>query len=201
MLKAVKLNQSNRMATVTLVKISLLSTIAVVLMLLEFGTGIFPSFLKFEFSDVPAVIGTLSFGPAAGVLIELLKNLLKLMIKGTSTGGVGELANFLVGVAYILPIGILYKYKKSNKWVLLGMVISVVAMAVSAGVLNYYIMLPLYSKFMPLEAIIEQSAVAIPAINSTFTLILYGITPFNVIKGIAISVVGYILYKSLKNRL
>ena len=198
MLKATTLSNPTKISTKSIVQIGLLSAIAAVLMVFEIGTFVFPFFLKFEFSDIPAIIGTFSMGPIAGVLIELLKNLLKLLIKPTSSGGVGELANFLVGIAYIIPLGLIYKHKKSIKSIITGMVVSVLSMAIVAGLLNYFILLPFYSKFMPLDTIIEQSAQSISLINDKLSLVLYGITPFNLTKGIIISIAGYYLYIALK---
>ena len=90
--------------TSAMVKIGMLSGLGMVLMLLNFPLPIFPTFLKIDFSDAPALVGTFYMGPAAGVLIQLLKNILKVIVEN-NTGGVGELANFLVGTAYVIPLG------------------------------------------------------------------------------------------------
>src|SRR5699024_2547807 len=95
-------------ATSSMVKIGMLSGLGMILMLLDFPLPIFPTFLKFDLSDAPAVIGAFAMGPAAGVMIEFLKNVLKIIVR-SNTGGVGELANFLVGIAYVLPLALIYQ--------------------------------------------------------------------------------------------
>ena len=108
-------------ATSAMVKMGMLAAIGMVLMLVAFPLPLFPSFLQIDLSDVPAVIGAFSLGPAAGVVIELLKNLLKLIV-GSNTGGVGELANFLVGAGYVLPLALIYQRWPSRSGVLWGSV-------------------------------------------------------------------------------
>jgi riboflavin transporter FmnP len=186
--------------THALVLCSMLSVIAFILMLFETITGIFPFFLKLEVSDVPAAIGTLAYGPVAGVIIELLKNILKLIVKGTTTGGIGELANFIVGAAFMIGLGLVCTKSKTLtiKRVIVGFVVATISMAVVGAVMNYFIMLPFYTKFMPMDQIIEMSAETIKVIKDKFTLVLYGITPFNIVKGILMSVLSYLLYNVLK---
>jgi len=108
------ISTSQKLNTQSIIKVALLAAIGRILMFMEFPLPIFPSFLKIDISDIPAVIGTLSLGPTAGVVIELIKNILKLLT-GTSSMGIGELANFVVGAAYILPLGIIYNKDKSVK--------------------------------------------------------------------------------------
>lgn len=197
-----KVNGRRIISTSMLVKISLLSAIAGVLMVFQLPPVIFPFFLKFEFSDVPAVIGALALGPMAGVLIELIKNLIKSVILGTQTGGVGEVANFAIGAIYVWTLGTIYrKTKKTKKNLVLAMVVSTLVMTVLAGILNYFILIEMYAKFMPMDQIIELSAKTITIINNKSTLVLYGISPFNILKGIIVSISGYYLYIALKDKL
>ena len=199
-METVKLNRNKVFTTRALVLCSMLSVMAFILMLIESATGLFPPFLKIEASDVPAAIGTIAYGPVAGVVIELIKNLLKLIIRGTSTGGVGELANFAVGAAYMAGLGLICSRTKVNsiKRVIFGFVVATFSMALLGAATNYFVMLPFYSKFMPMEQIVEVSAASIPLIKDKLTLVLYGITPFNIVKGILISVLSYFLYKGMK---
>lgn len=186
--------------TRALVLCSMLSVISFVLMIFEAATGFFPPFLKIEISDVPAAIGTIAYGPLAGVVIEFIKNLLKLILRGTSTGGVGELANFVVGASYMIGLGLICSKKKTNsiKRVIIGFVVATFSMALLGALTNYFFMLPFYSKFMPMDQIIEMSSATITIIKDKLTLVLYGITPFNIIKGVLISILSYVLYNGLK---
>ena len=141
-----------RMLTTT----AMLGAMAGLLMLIEFPLGfIAPSFYKIDLSEVPVMIGTFAFGPIQGVVIELIKLLIKLIIKGTSTGFVGELANFIIGAAMVIPAGVIYRRKKTKKSAIIGMAISTVTMSVVGVFLNAYVMIPLYSAFMPIEQIVE----------------------------------------------
>ena len=164
-----------------MIKISLLSSLALILMYIDFPViPLFP-WLKIDLSDVPALVGAFGFGPLAGVLIELIKNILIVLIKGTQTGLVGETANFLVGVALILPAAFVYNRKKSKKNAILGMVLGAVCMEVVGIVANVYFLLPAYGMQMsPAESI---------------KYITLGLLPFNGIKALMVSVLTYVLYK------
>jgi len=164
-----------------MIKISLLSSLALILMYIDFPViPLFP-WLKIDLSDVPALVGAFGFGPLAGVLIELIKNILIVLIKGTQTGLVGETANFLVGVALILPAAFVYNRKKSKKTAILGMVLGAVCIEVVGIVANVYFLLPAYGMQMsPAESI---------------KYITLGLLPFNGIKALMVSVLTYVLYK------
>lgn len=179
-----------------LTKTALLSVIAYILMLLDFPLFFFPGFLKIDLSDLPALLGAFALGPVAGVIIELIKNVLH-GITATHTGGVGEVANFIVGCAWVLPAAIIYRKNKSKKNAVIGMLAGVVVMSLVAAVTNYYILIPFYEKIMPLEAIIQMSAAANALITDMKTLVLYGVIPFNIFKGVIISVITIIVYKKL----
>lgn len=188
-----KTNVTNK--THTLVKTSMLSVIAFVLMMLESQIPFFPEFLKIDLSDLPALIAGLAMGPLAGVSVEAVKNILHLLM--TTTGGVGELANFLVGSSMVVPAALIYKHKKSRVNALLGLVVGVFTMAITGALANYYILLPFYSTFFPLDAIIAMSAKANPAIKDMGSLIIYGIMPFNLFKGLVLSVFTLAVYKRI----
>ncbi|MBF7096597.1 ECF transporter S component [Alkalibacter mobilis] len=181
-----------------LTRVGVLSAIAFVLMYIDFPIAVlFPSFLKFDFSEVPALLGTFSMGPLAGVVIVFIKNVLIYLIKGSSTGGVGEIANFVISAAWMIPVGIIYKHEKSKKNAIKGMAVGAVTMIVVAAVANYFVMIPLYSKFMPIEAIIATGSAINPAIVSVESLILLGITPFNIFKTAVISLLTALIYKKV----
>ena len=164
-----------------MIKISLLSALSLILMYIDFPViPIFP-WLKIDLSDVPALLGAFGFGPLAGVLIELIKNMLIVLVKGTQTGLVGETANFLVGVALILPASFIYRRNKSKKSAILGMVLGAVCMEVVGIIANVYFLLPAYGMQMS------------PAESMKY--VTMGLLPFNGIKSILVSVITYILYK------
>ena len=183
-----------RMLTTT----AMLGALAGLLMLVEFPLGfIAPSFYKLDLSEVPVLIGGFAFGPIQGIVIELVKILIHLILKGTSTGFVGEIANFVIGCAMVVPASIIYKVKKTKKSAILGMSASTLFMAVVGVFMNAYVMIPLYSAFMPLEQIIEAGKAIFPVITDTFTFCLFCVLPFNLIKGILVSVIVAIIYKPL----
>ena len=138
-------------STRELVTIGLFSALAYVLMLLE-SPG-YLGFLRIEFSDVPAILGGLGYGPAAGVFIELIKNLIKVL--STKTIGAGELSNFLVGSAFVIPLSIIYRKWKGKHKLLVGYVVSVISMCIAGMLVNYFITVPIYSNmFGGMEALI-----------------------------------------------
>src|SRR5690554_4488571 len=127
------------LSTRNLVKIAMLSGVAFVLMLLQVPiAALFPPFLQLDVSDVPALLGAFALGPLAGVLIELVKNLLHIFIRGTITGGIGELSNFLVGSFLIIPASIVYTHHKSKKNAIIGLIAGTLSMTVAACFSNYY---------------------------------------------------------------
>ncbi|OON94715.1 MAG: hypothetical protein ATN31_02680 [Candidatus Epulonipiscioides saccharophilum] len=182
-----------------LIKIALLSAIAAVLMQLGIKLPmLFPSFLEVDFSEVPALIGILTISPMSGIIIITLKNLLKLVMFGTSTAFVGELANWVVSIAYVLPIMYLVRKDKSFQTVVIGIFLGIISMSIIGGVMNYYIMLPFYAKaFMPMDVIIGMGHAIIPAITDKFTLVVWSIIPFNIFKGIIVSITSVVILKSL----
>ncbi len=184
--------------TKTMVTVSLLSALSYVLMLLE--SPPFIGFLRLELSDIPALIGAFQFGPLAGVVVELIKNLIK-AITATKTAGIGELANFLVSVAYVVPAAYLYK-KLSNKYKgLISFSVATVCMAICGILVNYFITIPLYASLYGGMENVLAAATAISGIKDKLTLVLYGITPFNIVKGIFLGIVGHYTYKLVKNKI
>ena len=178
-----------------LLTITLMAVISFIIMFLEMPIPIFPEFLKVDISDLPALITGIALGPVAGILVELFKNLLHLL--RTSTMGVGELANFLVGAALILPPSLMYKKKPELKTLAIGLVVGILLMGVVGGLANYFILLPFYEKAMgfPMAAIVGMGSAVNPAIKDTFSLILYAIVPFNILKGIIVTLFSLALYK------
>ncbi|MEL7598281.1 MAG: ECF transporter S component, partial [Clostridiaceae bacterium] len=150
-------------------------------------------------SDLPALLGTFALGPVSGILIELFKNVLHIVFKGTQTGFVGEFANFMVGSIFVATAGIIYKIRKSKKTAILGLIVGTIVMSLAASVLNYTILLPLYAKVFkaPIEAFVAMAAAINPNIKTVKDLVLLSILPFNLLKGIVISAVTIPVYKSI----
>ena len=181
-----------------LVSIALCSAIAYVLMLIEIAIPIVPSFVKFDFSDLPALICAFTFGPLAGVFVELIKNLLHLLT--THTMGVGELSNFILGYCLVIPAGIIYKKNRTRKGALIGMLVGTLCFAAMGFFSNYFIVFPFYINAMgfPMDAIIEMGTKISPILDSELKLIALCITPYNIFKGVIISILTFLLYKRLK---
>lgn len=178
-------------------KIGMLSAIAVILMFFEVPLPMMPIFLKLDVSELPAIIGAFVFGPMAGVAIEFIKNLLHAV--NTQTMGIGEIANFLVGVAFVLPAGYLYQRYHSHKGAAIALVAGTFSMMFFASLLNYFILLPVYQVVLhfPLDQIIQMGTVANPQIVDLKSFIALAIAPFNMIKGIVISFMTLVIYRKL----
>ena len=186
-------------------KIALLSAIAFVLSiegLFRFRIPmLFPEFLAMDISDVPAVIGAITLGPIAGAWILGLGNVLTMVITGSISMGIGPLANFIFGVAYILPLCYFYnRYGKNTKSFALGAIVGTVMSTAMAGLLNYFMVIPAFAFAMDvdLDAIVRIGSNTNEGINSLMTLVLFGIVPFNLAKNVLVSIVGFALYKAFK---
>ncbi|MGE5628709.1 MAG: ECF transporter S component [Solirubrobacterales bacterium] len=179
-----------------MIKVSMLSVIAFLLMFLELATPFFPAFLKIDISDLPALIGAFALGPVAGIGIELLKNILHGLFVG-GTAFIGEFANFLVGSVFVVTAGIFYSRNKTRKNAVIGMVLGTVFMTVAASFLNYFVLLPLYEKVLsfPVVAVVGMGAAINPNIKDLNSFIIWAIMPFNFIKGVIISVITLPVYK------
>lgn len=195
---------SRKQITHRIAKIGIMSAVAIVLMYLEIPLPFLPPFLTLDFSEVPILIAAFSLGPVSAVIMELIKNLAHLILKGPVAFGVGQLANFLVGVSFVVPAALIYKYNKSRKNAVLGMTVGVVTMTVFAAILNYFFLLPFYARVMelPVEAIIGMAnAAGNNLVSDLRTLIIFAFVPFNLIKGIAVSLIVAIIYKRLSKLL
>lgn len=188
------------MKTKYIVKVAILAAVATVLMFIETPLPFLPPFLKLDISEIPVLIGVFALNPLAGLFIELIKNLIHLL--STQTGGVGELANFLIGISLTIPAGIIYHYKKTFRSALFGLAVSSILMAIVGTVLNLYLLVPFYARVgLPMEAIIEACRSVNPNIADLKTLVLYGIMPFNLVKAIFVSALTLISYKKISRLL
>lgn len=178
-----------------LAMVGMLSAVSFILMFLEFSIPIIPSFIKLDISEIPALIGTFAMGPLEGVLICLVKNLIHLV--RTSTGGVGELANFMLGAAFTLVAGLIYRKNKTRKGALLGSLAGAVVMAVISVPANYYLTYPFYTNFMPMEAIIGAYQAINPRVETLLQCLLVFNMPFTFCKGMLDVLLTFPLYKRL----
>ena len=186
--------------TRTITCIAMFSAIAAVLHIFDFALPIAPSFYKLDLSELPVMICTFYLGPVSGVVCEFLKILLKLLIKGTSTAFVGDLANFLVGCSFVLPASILYQATLSKKGAIWSLTLGTLVMTVFGSLFNAWYLIPQFVKLfhMPLESIIAAGTAIFPSVTDLKTLVLFCIVPFNLIKGAAVSVLTFLLYKRVE---
>ncbi len=185
---------------------AMLSAIAFILMFIEFPLPmLIPSFIKFDISDLPALFGAFALGPVYGIIIELIKNLLHILVKGTSSAYIGELSNFLLGAVLCLVAGLIYHFKKNKKSAVIACVVGALAMGLICLPINYFLVYPAYVKFyhMPLEAIIGMyteifgRVAAFPTSNALFNCLLIFNVPFTFGKGIVDSLICILIYKPL----
>ena len=188
-----------RISVRTTVKIGMLAAISVVLMLFEIPLPFAPSFYEIDFSEVPVLIGAFAMGPAAGAAIELVKILLNLVITGTDTAGVGELANFIIGCSLCLPAAIVYKQKKTRKGAMIGMAAGTALMVVIGCLINAYVMLPAYSAAfgLPIDALVQMGTAVNPSITSLSTFVIFAVAPFNLLKAVLVSLIVLLIYKKI----
>ncbi|WP_300385629.1 ECF transporter S component [Clostridium sp.] len=166
------------------IKISLLGAMSVVLMYFDFPIPFLPfPWLKIDLSDVPSLMGALAYGPLTGIVIELLKNLLILLVKGTQTGLIGEIANFIVGISLVVPAAYLYNKNRNKKNLIIGMILGLISMEVIGIITNIYFLLPAFN--MPMSG------------TEAIKYITIGLIPFNGIKAIMVNGISYYLFKRL----
>lgn len=185
--------------TKKLVVAAMLGAISGVLMLLEFYMPPAPAFISMDFSDLPVILGGFILGPGVGTLIIVIKILLNFLLNGTVTAGVGELANFVLSLSYMLPAVLLYRKVRTRGGAVVSLITGTVIVSIAAVLMNTFVMFPVYAKAfkMPIEAIIGMGTQVIPGIHDMFTLMLFSILPFNLLKYTIVSVVTFLVYKRL----
>ncbi|MDB8794234.1 ECF transporter S component [Romboutsia sp. 1001216sp1] len=189
--------KSNRMfSTSTLVKVGILSAIGYILMFISVPIPLlFPDFLKIDVSDLPALLGGITLGPAAGVMIAFLKNLLQFITGMSTTGGVGELANFIIGGSFVWTVSYIYSKKRETKDLIIGLLLGIIVMTIVGCLSNYFMMLPFYSTIMPIKAVIEMGAAINPVIVDKLSFVIWIIAPFNILKATIMSLLTLPMYK------
>lgn len=183
----------------SMAQIGMLSAIAGVLMLFEMPLWFAPFFYQMDISEVPVLIGGFALGPIAAILIELIKNLLKLVISSTKTGGVGEISNFIIGCSFVVPSAIYYHRNKTKKGAFVSLIIGTISLTVVGSILNAYILLPVYSKAygISLENLILKGTEVNSGITDLMTFIMLAVAPFNLLKGLIASFITFVLYKHI----
>ena len=181
--------------------IGMFSAVAAILMLFEFPLPFAPFFYKLDFSELPILVGTFAFGPAAGVMMEFVKILLKLFIKGTSTAFVGDLANFAVGCSLILPASVIYAFRKNKKSAIVACIVGTLTMTVFGTAFNAIYLLPAFAELygMPLDTILAMGSEVNPLMTegSIVSFVVVCVAPLNLIKGSIVSLVTLLIYKPL----
>lgn len=191
---------NTKTATTKLAVTAMLSAVAFVLQFIEVSIPLVPSFLKLDFSDVPELIGSFAMGPMWGVVICLLKNLMQLPF--TSSVGVGELSNFILGASFAFTAGIIYKYKKTRAGAVIGSLAGAIVMALFSVVSNYFIVYPVYAQLWAggdMNVIISMYKAILPTSDTLIKSLIIFNVPFTFVKGIAVAVITFIIYKPLSN--
>lgn len=187
------------LSTKKIAMIGMFSAVSGIMMLLELPMPFAPSFYKIDPSELPVLICGFAFGPVAGVLTEFIKIIIKLFFKPTSTAFVGELANFCVGCSMILPATIIYHIKKKKMIALIACIVGTLSMTVFGTLFNAVYLLPTFATMygMSLEALIGMGTALNANVTDVFTFVAFCVAPLNLIKGGAVSVVTFVLYKPL----
>ena len=172
---------------------AMLSAVATVLMFFSFSVPVVPSFIKMDFSELPALIGAFSMGPVSGVMICLIKNLVNLT--ATTTGGVGELCNFMLGACFVLPAGLVYKRKKTKMSAITGALIGAIVMAVLSVPINYYLTYPVYAAFIPMDTIIGMYQAINPSVTGLLDALIKLNMPFTFVKALFSVLITVLIYK------
>ena len=176
---------------------AMLGAVAALLMYLEFPIPIMPAFIKLDVSELPALLASFAYGPVSGIVVCLIKNLIKL--PSTSTAAVGELFNFVMGAVFVGTAGLVYKFHKSRKGAILGAAVGALVMALVSVPYNYFIVYPAYVTFyhLPLEAIIGMYQAINPGVDGLLSCLLVFNMPFTFFKGALDAALCFLIYKPL----
>ena len=193
-----KVNSSSMIRTKDMTKVGMLSVIAFILMYFQLPiTFVAPPFMKLDISDLPVLMGAFTMGPVFGIIIAALKNIMHIIFKGTMTAGIGELSNFLISSTFAFVSAYFYRKHRTYKGAILSLTLGVLAMTFLAMLSNYFVVFPLYAKVMPMDAIIAMGSAITPRITGLFSMMIYSVLPFNLIKGFTTSAVMMLVYKKI----
>jgi len=185
-----RVNHTRRM-----VMTAILSALSSVLMFFSFNVPLMPSFIKMDLSELPALIASFSMGPLYGAIVCLVKNIVNLF--STTTGGVGELSNFILGVLFVVPAGIIYRMRPKFSGAVIGGIVGAASMAFISVFTNYYVVYPIYTAFMPMDAIIGMYKAINPSVENLWQCLIIFNLPFTFIKGMVSAVITIAVYKKL----
>ena len=189
------MKQKNKLTARSMAVIAMLAAVSFVLMLFDFSVPFMPSFIKMDLSELPALVGAFALGPVSGVAVCLVKNLLHLFV--TSTGGVGELSNFMLGAVFTGVAGWMYQRSKTRRGAFVGALAGAVCMAVVSVFSNYYIVYPVYTAFMPMEGIIAAYQASYSGIDNLWKALILFNMPFPFVKGMLVTAVTFLIYKKI----
>ena len=187
-------NRKTKLSVQYMTRIAILGALSAILFMIEIPVV---AFYKLDVSTLPALLGAFSMGPWAGLAILAIKDVFGLLHSGTMY--VGELADFIMGAAYILPAAFIYRCHKTRKNALIGVIVGTAAMIVVSVLVNWKIMIPFYMTAfgMPMEKIIGMAQATLPFVDTEWELLMYVTAPFNLLKGIVLSLLTFLLYKRL----
>ncbi len=179
--------------------IAVLGALSAVLMLFDFPIAVAPSFYKLDLGDLPALIGAFALGPVPALFIQIVKILIKLLLKPTSTAFVGEIAAFVFSTVYCVSAAVFYQRNKTRKGAIRAMVLASLLMVAVAALGNHLFIIPAYVRMfhMPLEAIISLGQAIFPAVRDKLSFVLFCVVPFNLIKAVIVDVLTLVLYKRI----
>ncbi len=190
-----KTTQNTKVNVRLIVGTGMLSALAFVLQYLEFPIPVMPGFIKFDFSDLPALIGAFAYGPVAGILVEFIKNLLHCTVTQSFT--VGELSNFILGAIFTGTAGLIYKKNKTKKGAVIGAIVGSLAMGIVSFPSNLFVVYPAYNKFMPMDAIIGMYSEILPSVGKLWQALLIFNVPFTIVKGLVSTLITVLIYKRI----
>ena len=187
------------LTTKNLTMIAMLSAIAAVLMIFEIQLPFSPSFVKFDFSDLPVMLGGFLIVPFAGGIIAFMKILLHFLLNGTTSFFVGDLSNLLLTLSFVLPASFIYQQKKTKKTAIQGLLVSIICTSLLAIIFNLFLIFPLYLKVLNLKMVdlINMIHVVNPLVKDVFTMIVFSLLPFNLFKYSIVSMITMLSYKKL----
>lgn len=189
-------NNKRRLNTRAITMTAVLSAASAILQMFEFSVPIAPSFLKLDFSDLPAMLASFAFGPLSGIAVCFIKNVVNLFI--STSAGVGSLANFLTGAVLVGVAGVIYKRGKNRKSALVGSVIGALAMGISSLFINYFIVYPVYAQlFGGMDKILLMYSALLPQINTLWAALLVFNLPFTIVRGLLSAIITFLIYKKL----
>lgn len=192
------MSDKSRNSTRRLVLTAILGAISTLLMIFEFPMPLIPPFVKMDFSELPVILGGFIMGPVDGTLIAVIKVVLNLLINGTTTAGIGELANLIYSLGYMLPAVLIYHKIKTKKGAVISLVTGTIITSIIAVIMNIVVIFPVYAKLMGLDLgeIVSMCASVNPYVKDMVSLMIFSMLPFNLFKYGVTSVITFILYKS-----